>query len=384
MTYVKLFFTIIFVVIIYVSCENENPIAPENFPPVLSNLSVPDTIKTGIGESSIFSVKCFDENGADDIDSVSYKIIALNSQLITSGIMYDDGNLSDHGDNVPGDGKFSVRPRLEIDQGSYRFIVQATDRTNLKSNELAATFYALPEIVNQAPMISKNQIPDSVYVDEIVPFLISVKAFDPDSADSISRVTYQILGPTIMQLAEEGSLNDSGANGDNLAGDGIYSIETTTAFANWKFGEYHLILQAFDSKQKASNVIYEILPWKKMNLGVAPQITSISAPDTIKLPGADAKVFVLSVTTTDADDQRDVKEVLFNTFKPGGLPSDGNPFKMYDDGTSGDKVAKDFTFSLQIYITPQNSPGNYRFEFQASDYSNLISEKAIHIITVIK
>jgi hypothetical protein len=382
--YTKLLFSGILIVILFASCENENPIAPENFAPVLSNLSAPDTVKTGIGESSFFSVKCIDENGAEDIDHVAYKILSLNNQQIESGIMYDDGNYSEHGDNVPGDGKFSIRLKLEIDPGSYQFVAQATDRAKQKSNELAATFYALPGIINQAPIISKNQIPDSVFIDQVIPFFISVKAYDPDSSDFISNVTYQILGPTITQLAEEGSLNDSGANGDDLAGDGIYSIETTTAFANWKFGEYHLIVQAYDNRQKQSESIYVILPWAKKNIGQAPQILKVTAPDTVQLPASGDKSFTLAATVIDPDDNRDIKEVIFNTFKPDGSPSGGNPFKMYDDGTSGDATANDFIFSLQIFITSQNSPGNYRFEFLAKDYSDLISDKMIHIITVIK
>lgn len=301
-----------------------------------------------------------------------------------SGIMYDDGNYADHGDNVPRDRKFSARPKLEIDPGAYRFIAWATDRAKRKSNQLEATFYALPGIKNYAPIISKNQIPDSVFVDQVVPFVISIKAYDPDSSDAISRVTYQILGPTITQLAEEGTLNDNGANGDDLAGDGIYSIKTTTAFANWKFGEYHLIIQAYDTRQKSSESIYVILPWAKTEIGQAPKILAITAPDTIQLPASGDQSLILAASVTDPDDNRDVREVFFNTFKPDGSPSGGNPFKMYDDGTSGDVTANDYIYSLQIFIAAQNSPGNYRFEFQAKDYSDLISEKVIHIITVKK
>ena len=51
---------------------------------------------------------------------------------------------------------------------------------------------------------------------------------------------------------------------------------------------------------------------------------------------------------------------------------------------SGDAVAGDFIFSLRIFITAANDAGNYRFEFQARDYSELSGEKVTHIITVIK
>lgn len=388
MTHYKWLVTIIFIVILNGACENENPVTPENFPPVLSNLSAPDTIKTGIGESAIFSVKCVDENGSEDIDSVSFKIISPNSQIITSGIMHDDGNYADHGDNVPGDGKYSIRLILNIDQGNYRFIAQASDRSHLKSNEIQATFHALPGVINQAPIISQSQLPDSVYVDEIVPFFISVRASDPDSADAISRVSYQILGPTVTQLAEEGELNDSGANGDALAGDEFYSIETTTAFASWKFGEYHLIIQAYDTRQKNSESIYVILPWAKKDIGVAPQIFDLAAPDTIKLPPSGSDARNITIKARDADHYNDIKHVFFYSIKPDStLANNGNPFFLYDDGIvdefKWDEVAKDSVFSIQIKFPYNTTTGIYYFEFQSVDYSALLSNKIIHRVKVI-
>ncbi len=366
------------------SCEKNDPIGPKDFPPVLSNLAIPDTIFTGINQSFIFSVKCNDENGLDDIVGVIFIITTNVGQYMVSGSMYDDGNYEGHGDNVPGDGKYSVRLKLDLVIGEYRFMAQAVDQARLRSNELSEAFYAVPGKINLAPIIAKYHIPDTVFVDAIVPFYLSVHASDPDSGDFISKVAYQILGPKITELAEDGTLNDNGTNGDSLAGDGIFSFKTTTEFANWKFGEYHVMIVAFDSQNKSSNSIYEILPGAKMNIGKAPQIMSVSAPDTIQLPAAGDKNFLLTVTVTDQDDNRDIKEVLFNSFKPDGSPSSGNPFKMYDDGTSGDAIAGDYIFSLRIFITSQNATGNYRFEFQAKDYSELSSEIFVHTITVIK
>jgi hypothetical protein len=377
-------FIFLLILLFIFSCEKDNPVTPENFPPVLSNLIVPDTVITNINQRFIFSVICTDENGLDDIDSVFYQIFSLTERFITSGIMFDDGDYSNHGDNVPKDGKYSIRLKLDLAEGYYRFIVKAIDRTQLESDALTDTFYAKPGVINQAPTVSKYHIPDTVYVDEIVPFYISVRASDPDSLDYISRVTYQILGPVVTELAEEGELFDSGIKGDSLAGDGIFSIETSTAFANWKFGEYHLMIYAFDNHNKTSNSIYEILPWAKINLGVAPQLISVTAPDTIKLPTTDAESYVLTATALDEDNNRDIQEVFFNTFKPDGSPSIGNPFKMYDNGINEDRVAGDNIYSLLIWISPQNLPGNYRFEFQAKDYSNLLSNKIIHTITVIQ
>ena len=262
---------------------------------------------------------------------------------------------------------------------------KAIDKSELESEPLENTFYAKEGIINNAPTLTANQIPDSVYVDKIVPFIIQVSAEDEDTEDFIQKVTYQILGPTISDLAQEGQLFDDGSTGDQTAGDGIYTIETTTEFASWKFGTYHIFITAFDSKQKASESFFTVIPWAKIELGLTPELLNLSAPDTIVRPSTGDKSILLSIEASDPDHNNDVKEVFFYSKKPNGeYANSGNPFNLYDDGLSGDISAKDNIFSLIIWITSANDFGNYVFEFQARDYSDLISNKIIHTITVIE
>ena len=94
----------------------------------------------------------------------------------------------------------------------------------------------------------------------------------------------------------------------------------------------------------------EILPWTKLNIGVPPQLSNVSAPDSITLPASAGQSYILSVTVTDEDNNNDVNEVFFNTTKPDGSPSSGNPFFMYDDGKNGDQLAGDGIWSFSITI----------------------------------
>jgi hypothetical protein len=89
----------------------------------------------------------------------------------------------------------------------------------------------------------------------------------------------------------------------------------------------------------------------------------------------------------DNDHYNDIKQVFFYSIKPDGtLANSGNPFFLYDDGVidqyKWDKAAHDSIFSIQIKFPYNTSTGDYRFEFQAKDYSDLLSEKIIHTITV--
>ena len=366
-----------------ISCQHDDSVQPTNVTPVLKNLVVPDTIFTQIGQPAIVSVQVIDDNGWDDIKSVNYQIFNSVGANYAEGNLVDDGDYENHGDIIAKNGIFSQRLPHDFPTGSYRFVVSAVDRSELESDSLDKTFFAKLGILNHAPTLSALQIPDSVYVDGIISFILQVRASDGDEGDFVQKVICQIFGPTISDLAQEGELTDDGLSGDQFANDGIFTLETTTAFAYWKFGSYYLFITAFDSRQKISESYIKVLPWAKINLGVVPYIFNLSAPDTIIRPSSGGKSFLLTLEASDADNNRDIKEVFFYSKRPDGeYANSGNPFQLYDDGQSGDEIADDYKYSLTIWITSENTIGNYTFEFQARDYSNLLSNKIIHIITV--
>ena len=374
----------LFLSILYLSCDDDKPVTPTNHPPTIINLSVPDTVLTNIIESTIITAEVEDKDGFDNIDTVKYKIYTDQEELVADGIFYDDGNYENHGDNIAKDGKYSSRLLLTVEEGAYLLDAIALDKTNLQSETDRKLFYAKQGIANSAPTVTPLSIPQSAIVDTLIPFVLKVRVEDEDEGDFISAVNFQIFGPTIAELAIDGLLFDDGTSGDSLAEDGIYSIKITTEFAAWKFGSYYIFIQAFDSRQEASESFFTIIPWEKMNPGIAPVVTNLSAPDTVQIPETGASTFLLEIEATDLDHNNDIHKVFFNTYKPDGSLSDSSPLQMYDDGSSGDLIASDNIFTLRVYITSENSAGDYRFEFQAQDYSDLLSNEIIHIMTVIR
>lgn len=381
----KKYHLLILILFVFFSCQNEDPVQSTNELPILKNFTVPDTMLTQINQSYIVSVQVSDENGLDDIATVKYEILNSQGNILTQGDFYDDGDYDLHGDIIANNGTYSQRINTDFPSGAYQIIAKATDKSDIESETIEKTFYTTEGRINHAPSLTALQIPDSVYVDKIMPFVLQVKAEDDDNDDYVNRVTYQILGPTISDLAEEGELFDDGSSGDLLSGDGVFSIETTTEFASWKFGSYHIFITAFDSQQKASESIFVAIPWAKKELGNAPELRNLTAPDTIVRPATGDKTLLLAIEASDPDHNNDVKDVIFFSKKPNGeYANSGNPFNLYDDGQSGDATANDNTFSLIIWITSANELGDYIFEFQAKDYSDLLSNKIIHTITVIE
>lgn len=114
----------------------------ENFPPVISNLSVPDTASVGSTIQLIYiSLDVYDQNGLNDIEMVYF-----NSFIPPNGIpsqsnpfrLFDDGK-AEHGDLVAGDGRFSTivqLPTQGVTKGEYRWEFEAKDRGKKLSNKI--------------------------------------------------------------------------------------------------------------------------------------------------------------------------------------------------------------------------------------------------------
>lgn len=113
-----------------------------NYAPVISNLDMPDVIDRDVEFS--FSVEVYDENGPDDILSVYYELYrpngdqVVNSQGISQFPLFDSGDLGLHGDEVAGDGIYTVLLTfpLEVETGDWTFFFYAEDRQNELSNEI--------------------------------------------------------------------------------------------------------------------------------------------------------------------------------------------------------------------------------------------------------
>lgn len=113
----------------------------QNYPPVLSDLVMPDTIAAGV--SFIFAVKATDVNGLKDIKEVTFKFYRSDNSVSEVFNMWDDGNLAVHGDAVAGDGIYSFRNSFlqEIAGQTRIFVFQAIDRSDSISNTITHNIY---------------------------------------------------------------------------------------------------------------------------------------------------------------------------------------------------------------------------------------------------
>ena len=211
--------------------------------------------------------------------------------------------------------------------------------------------------------------------------LLSIKTHatitHPNDLEDITA-TARIFGESGGSSLSSSILLDDGNNADSTKGDGVFSGWNTFEIKRSDIGFFRVEIVSEDARGFKSST--HILPLQIVRNNQPPVISNLQAPDTIRLnsPGTS---FLISVQASDPDGLADIRQVIFNSFLPTGQPSTNNPFRLYDDGTNGDQLAGNGTYSLQIG-RPTNT-GPYRFEFQAFDRSNEVSNIIIHTITVI-
>jgi hypothetical protein len=116
---------------------------------------------------------------------------------------------------------------------------------------------------------------------------------------------------------------------------------------------------------------------------IAPIISNLVAPDTVAI-GSDTTFIFVSIDVQDDNGLNDIAIVFFNSFLPDENPSSQNPIQLFDDGTNGDLVPGDGTYSLIVILPPTGvTRGTFRWEFEARDRGNKSSNIIIHFLEVI-
>jgi hypothetical protein len=109
-----------------------------NIAPVLSDEIVePDTAVVTSTTVILTSIKASDQNGLSDIEKVFFIVYRPDGTTNNNqNVMFDDGKLTDHGDQTAGDGIYSLLIQITSSnaKGTYRLEFRAQDRGGKLSN----------------------------------------------------------------------------------------------------------------------------------------------------------------------------------------------------------------------------------------------------------
>ena len=243
------------------SCEKHSAdvLDQDGLPPIIySPLLTPsivntDTINVGLERLSddrllipltvTVRVSC---SASSQISSVAFEFFQDSRFSLLSGFLYDNGLDPDLTDR---DSVFSAKISLTFIRsqiGTFYFDLSATDGFGNGSNIIRIPFVLVR--LNQSPVLSNLNAPDTLHTITDSMFVATVRVLDPDGLADIRSVTRTTPQGNIYLL------NDAGANGDAIAGDGIYS-ETVSLRPPPPPGSYTFSFQAFDRSSAASNII---------------------------------------------------------------------------------------------------------------------------------
>ena len=226
----------------------------------------------------------------------------------------------------------------------------------------------------------------------------------PDADGKIlDNVLIEWFGTDLQNKPDSLTLEDSGMNGDIIAGDNYYTLKfnNDSTVINNTLGDdsgsvYLNILAIYVGQMEKESYSYKIG-------NIIPRITSVSSPDTIvRESSATLSLYLVSATVFDADGLDDIKWVGFTSYHVEGdsMMNGGNYIYLYDDGseniiyspdiTSGDLNSGDGTYSFKIPVFGsgntdpeyQTKTGTFRWEFIAQDKKDEYSLTATHEVII--
>lgn len=348
---------------------------PVSVNPTIQSIQIPERVYTESDDPIVIHVDAWDPQGVSDLKTVTFTFLD-SSGAFASGELKDDGT---RGDIIPKDGQFTGQfSGKDFSGHGTRVYLQAVaeDQEGHTSQPAEDTLLVRLGKANALPKIVSLSLPDSVNLALDSLLTISATLTDPDGFPDLLGLSVQLFPAQGASPVWQDTLLYSGTAGPGKIDDRL----PVSIFKN-KRGDYVFRWTALDKSGGASEATIQIVHVFKIVHNDPPVLSELSAPDTVSR--SSGKSFVLSLKVSDPQGPADVSQVYFNTFKPDGAPSSGNPFFMRDDGQGGDAVANDGIYSLGISISPSNATGNYRFEFYAVDYSGAVSQPIIHVITVV-
>lgn len=173
--------------------------------------------------------------------------------------LYDDG-LAVHGDIRKGDSVYSGKFPLSeyYINGNYRIELFVEDNSGIKKLIATKQFTFDNGKSNLPPVITNLSAPDSAVIGtQVTPIKLTVDVSDPNGLNDIELVFFNSFIPPNGNPAQGNpyKMHDDGINGDDVAGDGKYTIIVQLPASGVTLGIYRWEFQARDRGKKYSDKI---------------------------------------------------------------------------------------------------------------------------------
>jgi hypothetical protein len=203
-----------------------------------------------------------------------------------------------------------------------------------------------------------------------------------ENSGNISEVWFKLSSSDgSIVISNFTAMKDDGdsRNGDQAAGDDRYSGKIFLSRSH-PYSDYNIEFFVRNLNDRVQKVAVHKFFYDNGQFNADPVIENIFAPDTIVVQDPKS-VFVVVAEVTDSNGVNDITNVWFSTLRPDSTSS-GARLYLNDLGIDGDEIAGDGKYSIIVEVTPANSKGTYRFDFQAQDRRQSLSEIVSYNITL--
>jgi len=318
-----------------------------NKPKASGSKADPSAVPNNGQDKTLLTITITDEDDDPITATIDLSQIGGNA----AQMMYDDGT---YGDIIAGDTVFTFQTTISTDTvpEQYSLPITISDPyesifSNIKLTVVDANNTNNPPVINYARTDPETALNDG---EEWVWVLAEVT--DPDSG--------QVLNVTVDLTSLGGSpmepLLDDGQDGDEIAGDSVFSTVFILALGTSP-GQYVLPVTATDNgipaKSATANALLNVEDHKEANF--PPEISYIVI-NPLKVTSTNRNV---TVSAFAFDREGDGFQVFADLSSIGG----SNNQELMDDGLNGDVIAGDDTYSYKIEVPMDQSNGNYTIFF---------------------
>ncbi|MDZ7821080.1 MAG: choice-of-anchor X domain-containing protein [Candidatus Marinimicrobia bacterium] len=173
------------------------------------------------------------------------------------------------------------------------------------------------------------------------------------------------------------ALNDSGALGDALPYDNIFSQNIALEHIDSLDGRV-IVEYIADKAGSPVQTLYDTL---LIEANLPPFITEVEMPDTLIRPRTGTKALYIYVHVDDPNGIHDVTHAFFQVLK-NESGSWGADYSLYDNGEGGDRRAGDGIFSAGLQISAENQAVTNYFRFRAKDAASNFSDWSVDSVVV--
>ena len=216
-----------------------------NYKPVVVAITAPDTLKEGT-EAAYLYAAVFDKDGTEEVNKVLVEVFeASDDASVDTFSLFNDGNFIENGDVTAGDSIFSYKMDSSYavgKKGAYRFRFTPYDDFTFPGEPRSVNIF----LVNNPGQVFTVNMPDSLPLPaQGSSVLVQVYADvgDPQGLSDVDSVYFTLedsQGEYVVDdygnlvkitLSDDGDMENSG---DQVAGDGIFSVIIRVSSTNRK------------------------------------------------------------------------------------------------------------------------------------------------------